>query len=416
MRPLRTSTFLTIKFLSSSRSRWRLNALGIIALLGVLISVAAFILVEGLISGNREDMKQKILGFSAHALLNLDQSSADVEALIKKIQAHPKVKSLDHFLEGEVFLRTQYGDEKAIRLRGIEPDYLKRHVNISTNYEPRETAHSLEKQNQKMPGILPGFQLVKDLRLAPFLMEEIELVFPLGEVGPTGEFQPNQRRFRVVGTMKTGFFEYDSQYAFIGLEESRYLLGDQYAEKLAVYFEDPENISQYQEFLQSLPGVTLVRTWDQQNERLFSALILERYGIIIILGLTLLLSTFNILSILWLIAHQRKREIALLRTLGLSRQNVAKLFYKMGLSLGFFGASLGVLLGWGLGLLFRKLGHFISYLDLPYYLESLPVNLDFRVMLALWLGAILCSVLATVFPAIEVKKIQTTNALRRLSE
>ena len=264
-------------------------------------------------------------------------------------------------------------------------------------------------KGDELPGILMGREMAASLGIVPALLEEVELLYPFGTVGPTGEVEPNIRRFRVVGTFRSGYFEYDNKYAIAALPELQRLFGDNASTQVGVYFTDPQRAAEDRANFQSLPDVAETSTWQERNSRLFSALKLERLGMILVLSLMSVLASFNILCMLMLVVFERRRDLALLKALGLSEPGISGIFYRAGIWIGLVGGLLGLggglLLAWGI----RVAG---IRPPAPYYLETFPVDLQPATIALTLLLALALSLAAAVLPAREGRKLTVVEALR----
>jgi lipoprotein-releasing system permease protein len=213
----------------------------------------------------------------------------------------------------------------------------------------------------------------------------------------------------VVGVFRSGYYEYDSKYLIAPLPEALLLFGDSQTERIGVFLRDPAQVSKLKSYFKNIPQVASVKTWQEQHARLFSALRLERLGMSLVLGLMMVLATFNILSMLMMVVFERRREIAVLRSLGLSQRDIGGIFYRAGLWIGLLGTCLGMAIGIALCL---WLGSAELRLPTPYYLEALPVDLRWTFLVSIFLGVPLIAVLATGFPARESRGVSIIDALR----
>lgn len=394
--------FLSKKFLSGKSKNWFLSSLTLLAILGVVVSVMAFVVVEGVMSGFNQDLQRKILGFSAHLTLHGNIPK-------EKILRNKLVKSVHTLLEGEAILRTEDGQAQGVRLRGIQAGELPPLDTLKIRFEEGEDWDSFLGRPGELPGILIGSELTTTLGILPALGEVVELLYPIGTVGPTGEIEPNLRKFRVLGTFQSGYFDFDNKFVLLPLEEGEALLGDQGEKKLAIYLKDPMKAESLRNKLLQMPGVDSVSSWSQEHRRLFSALRLEKMGMSLVLGLMLVLSSFNILSLLMMLVYERRRDIALLRALGCTRRAVGAILVKAGLRIGLLGGVVGITLGSGMGYWISR-----SKLQLPatYYLEALPFRFYWPVLVAALGIAVLISIIAAWLPANEGKKLSIVEALR----
>jgi lipoprotein-releasing system permease protein len=401
-------TFLALKFLSSKHRSFLVSFLTLMALLGVVVSVAAFLVVQGVMLGFSHDLRDKILGFSPHLSFVLSPSVSDPASIISYVESQSEVAGWERYLEGEGIL--QYNEEAlGIKVRGIDFQKIPNLKNISTQFEEGEDWKSLQAQGDDLPGILLGRELSASEGIFPILYDSVQVLYPLGEVGPTGELEPVQRSFRIIGTFKSGYYDYDSKMAILDLSEAKRLFADQGEERFGLFLTHPEKASQLKEVLQKNPKFQELQIWTEQQGRLFSALKLERIGMTLVLVLMMLLASFNIVSMLFLVAHERRREIAILKAIGMSNAHIKGIFLRAGLWIGGLGGMVGVVLGI---LLCRWIASSHIPLPTPYYLDALPVDLRGVSILLTFGLALMLGILAAVIPAREGRKVSVVEALR----
>lgn len=406
---MKAETFLANKFLSGKRRRFFVSFLTAMAVAGVALSVMAFIVVQGVMNGFAKDLQAKVIGFSPHLSLKLKSDDIASEAFLKKIGQSSGVERTTAYLESEAVLRSDDDEVQGVKLRGIEAGDPHFPPSMKVNFEEGEDWSSLQAKNDELPGILLGREMASAMGIVPALLEEVELLYPFGTVGPTGEVEPNLRRFRVVGTFRSGYFEYDNKYAIAALPELQKLFGDNASLQVGVYFSDPRRAATDRARFGAIEGVSNISTWQERNSRLFSALKLERVGMIVVLSLMSLLASFNILCMLMLVVFERRRDLALLKALGLSERGISGIFYRAGLWIGLSGGVIGLGAGLFLAWVIRASG---IRPPAPYYLETLPVDLQPATIALTLLLALSLSLAAAVLPAREGRKMTVVEALR----
>ncbi len=400
-------SFLALKFLSSKHRSFLVSFLTLMALLGVVVSVAAFLVVQAVMLGFSHDLRDKILGFSPHLSFYLSPS-ANAESVLQQLQSHTEVKSVERFLEGEAIL--QFKEEVlGVKVRGVDLQKNSLSHRLPVKFEEGEEWSSLHAKGENLPGVMLGKELVAAEGIFPALYDQVKLIYPLGEVGPTGELEPVERSFRIIGTFKSGYYDYDSKMLLADIHEVERLFSDQIQERYGVYLKNPDQAIALQSVLQKNPEIQNLQIWSQQQHRLFSALKLERIGMSMVLGLMMLLASFNIISMLFLVAHERRREIAVLKSIGMSDKKIKGIFLRAGFWIGTLGGIVGVVLGI---FLCRWIATAKIPLPTPYYLDALPVDLRWISVVLTFGLAILLGVLAAVFPAREGERFSIIEALR----
>lgn len=406
---MKAQTFLAIKFLSGKERSFLVSFLTWMAILGVLVSVTAFLVVEAVMVGFGKDLQAKVIGFSPHLSLVLKPGVSANSELLKTLAVKPGVTRVSRLIDGEAVLRTLEDETQGVRVRGLEAEGPSFPPSFQVFFEEGEGWESLNAGPEQVPGILLGRELAASLGVIPALQEGVELLYPFGDVGPTGEVEPNLRRFRVVGTFKSGYFDYDNKFALASLDQVQRLFGEHAPEQVGVYFSKPEKSLERRGDFQGLSEVERVETWQEKHTRLFSALRLERIGMAFVLTLMVLLASFNILSMLMMVVYERRRDLAILKSLGMSERGIAGIFFRAGLWIGVVGGLSGTALGLGLCWLLRTVK---LPLPAPYYLDALPVEVNPLWVALTFMLALAMSLAATLLPAREGRRLTVVEALR----
>jgi lipoprotein-releasing system permease protein len=234
----------------------------------------------------------------------------------------------------------------------------------------------------------------------------------MGKIGPLGML-PKVRQFRVAGIFEVGMFEYDSNLVLTNLKAAQdfFDLGDAVT-GIQLKLDDIYKAPAVRDRMQKILGFPLyAKDWMQMNRNLFSALKLEKFAMFIILVLIILVASFNIVSTLIMNVIEKKREIAILKTMGATDQSIMNIFMMQGIFIGIFGTLVGLAGGY---LLCYVLNTY-QIIKLPadvYYLSHLPVKTKLTDFLVVSLSAILISFLATLYPAWQAARINPVEPLR----
>ena len=190
-------------------------------------------------------------------------------------------------------------------------------------------------------------------------------------------------------------------------------------QNIEIYLKDPLKANSYKEKIQKLDQNYFVYTWSDLNKSLFSALKVERNVMFIILTLIVVVAAFNIISGLTILIKNKTKEIAILKTLGLSNQSIKKTFFLTGLTIGFFATISGIILGIIFSLNIEKIRIFLltafKFEIFPsdiYLLEKLPSEINFNSILIVFLMSLIISAIASYIPAMKISKMNTFRALR----
>jgi lipoprotein-releasing system permease protein len=231
---------------------------------------------------------------------------------------------------------------------------------------------------------------------------------------------PKQENFKVAGIFTTGFIEFDQNIIFLNIEDvlSIFNKGNK-DQNIEIYLSDPLKANSYKNKIQKINENFFVYTWSDLNKSLFSALKVERNVMFIILSLIIVVAAFNIISGLTILIKNKTKEIAILKTLGLSNESIKKTFFLTGLTIGLFATLSGIILGILFSINIEKIRIFLSKVfnleifpaDI-YFLEELPYEINFYSVLVVFIISLLISGLASYLPANKISKMNTFRALR----
>ncbi|MEK9145306.1 MAG: FtsX-like permease family protein, partial [Elusimicrobiota bacterium] len=260
------------------------------------------------------------------------------------------------------------------------------------------------------PGIVLGEELAKNLGV--WLGEEVILVSPQGLSSPMG-LLPALKRFRVAGTLRTGYYEYDSATAYTDiLEAASFLKTPGGASGLQARLIDLSLAERVAQELQRTIGMdATVRSFSQINRTLFAALKLEKHVMSLILALIILVAAFNIASNLILMSSEKLRDIGLLKAMGATAAQIRRIFLWVGLLIGAIGVGLGLLLGLSLCWIIHR----YPLVELPpdiYYLSRVPVQVQWTDVAGIAVCGVALSLLAALYPAARAAKADPVEAIR----
>ncbi|MFP4599845.1 MAG: FtsX-like permease family protein [Persicimonas sp.] len=259
-----------------------------------------------------------------------------------------------------------------------------------------------------LPGILIGPELARSLQVD--LGDEVNIVTPDGEMGPTG-MMPRSRPFRVVGVFRTGMYEYDANYAYTTFSDAAAFLNREGATGVEIKTVDPEEAIAIGDLLREELGAAFeVLDWQEMNRSLFFALELEKIAMFVVLTFIILVASFSIVAMLIMIVIEKARDIAILKSMGVSDGGIRRIFQFQGLVIGALGAFIGLLLGLGICTYLRVYG--VPLDSEVYYISTLPVDVNTWEVVAVIVCALLISWVATVYPAYLASKLKPVDGLR----
>ena len=412
IRPISMSfeLFVALRYLFSRRKQTFIYIISLMSILGVALGVGALVVVLGVYNGFTTDIRDKILGANAHAIVmsRVPSQLDDYEPLLEKIRATPGVIGATPFLYTEVMLSSSHG-VKGLVLRGIDPVSAPEVLGILSDMTAGSAAALAEQGDA--PGLIVGEELARRLGLG--VGSRLNLLSPSGQKTSTG-FAPRIRPFEVVGIFKTGMFEYDSSLGFVSLSAARDVLGlpQNRISGIEVTVKDVYAADTVAKALAEKLGAPFyVRHWMEMNANLFAALKLEKLGMFIILAMVVLIGSFSIVTTLVMLVMEKTRDIAILMSMGATRGMIRRIFMLQGTIIGVIGTLLGYALGIGFAALLRR----YQFIKLPqgvYTMDHLPVLLSVSDIAIVGGSAMLLCFLATIYPARQAARLEPAEALR----
>jgi len=395
-----------------------------VSIAGITLGVAALIGTVGIMTGFKEDIQAKILGTTAHIIVQdrMKDSMSDYDPVTKQVATVPGVVAATPFVLKQVLLTTQTGVQ-GIVIRGIDPQRegtvtelaknlltgqladLSRPVKVKQPNAENPTAPAVETEK---PGIILGKELA--LRLGVFVGDTINVVSPVGPISAIG-MVPKIRTFALVALFQSGMYEYDSSLAYIDLAEAQkfFNMGQTVSGieiKVTDVFHAAETARSVE---QSLGFAYGARDWMQMNRNLFSALKLEKTMMFLLLVLITIVASFNIVSTLTMIVTEKQKEIAILKAMGATRKSIRRIFMLNGLIIGLSGTAIGIPLGYAFLWLIQT---FWTFDPTVYYISRIPVHVQAMDVFLVAGSAIVISFAATVYPSLQAAKLAPVAALR----
>lgn len=410
--------FISLRYLKAKRKQTFISVITLISVAGVMVGVMALIVVLAVMTGFEEDLKGKILGLNAHAIVlkygDAIDRGQEIQEKIGKIEG---VVATTPFIYSQAMLSSPAGASGVV-VRGVDLRSSDRVINLS-RYMVQGSLQDLGSYSgqgdrgvgrEVSSGIVIGRELARNLGVAKG--EMLQLMSPTGIITPMGTL-PKMESFKVVGIFDCGMFEYDSSMAFISLEaaQSLFALGSKVT-GIEVKVAEIYKADQVASAINARLGYPYwTRDWMKMNKNLFSALKLEKIAMFIILTLIVLVAAFNIVSTLIMVVMEKNKDIAILKSMGATGKSIMKIFVIEGVIVGLTGTILGIIGGLGLTSLLEK----YKFIKLPsdvYYISTLPVKVEVLDVVLISVAAIVISFVATIYPSWQASKLEPAPALR----
>jgi lipoprotein-releasing system permease protein len=377
---------------------------------GVAVGVMALIVVIGVMTGFTQELKKKILSVNAHVLV-LRQAGpfTSYQKEIKEIKAVPGVLSATPFIYTQVMFSSP-GNVGGGIIRGLDPALIRKGGPQALKVLQGNFTDLAEGSPEDPPRIAIGNEMARNLNLA--LGDYLNIVSPLGTLTPMGRL-PRMKPFRVAAIFHSGMYEFDNSLVFTSIPALQEFLG--LGHRITGLEVEVQNIYAAAEIGEAIqhklgPGF-YAKNWMQMNRSLFAALKLEKVTMFVILTLIILVAAFGIASTLFMMVMRKTREIAILKSMGATRQSVMQIFMLNGLGIGGLGTGLGLILGLVLCALLKR----YEFIHLPkdvYPISTLPVQIQTLDVLSIVLATMAICFLATLYPSWMAARLDPVEAIR----
>src|SRR5580704_2825194 len=309
-----------------------------VSLLGVAVGVAALITVISVMNGFETELRGRLLSLSAHPTLTANGGPiADWKAQIDRLEGSPGLEGAAPYLDTDAMLSKQSSMSGAI-VRGIDPES-----------EPKVSSIADAMREGKLTDLKPGMNRIILGRMLAYQLQvgpgdTVVVMIPGNSAG--GGFTPRLQEFQVVGTFEVGLQEHDSVLALIDLRDAEALRGLQGPTGIRLKFDDVLEAPRLSRIAAARLNPPLeLRDWTQENEAYFRAIRIEKTMMGLILMLIVAVAAFNIVATLVMVVSDKRTDIAILRTLGISPREVIAVFMTQGALIGWIGTAIGVALG-----------------------------------------------------------------------
>ncbi|MFN3534260.1 MAG: lipoprotein-releasing ABC transporter permease subunit [Desulfatiglandales bacterium] len=406
---MRFELFLAKRFLKAKPKETYLSVITVISILGILVGVMALTVVISVMNGFTEELTRKLLGINPHVLVfsygSMIKDPGRVESEIGQIKG---VEASCPFVYSQVMVSFE-GISSGALIYGIDPEKVQRVLDLKAMIK-KGSLEELLNRDGGYPKAVMGVEMA--YKLGVKVGDLIQVISPEGKRTPLGR-SPNIWQFQVAGLFESGMYEYDLSLLYVYIGDAQEFLGVQdLVSGIQIRTEDFSKADQVARSIDAKLGRDYwTKDWKMMNKNLFAALKLEKVTMFVILTMIVLVGSLNIISGLVMTVMEKKKAIAVLRTMGFSRKKIARVFVLQGLIQGI----LGVIGGLSLGLAICVLLEHYQFISLPkdvYPLSRLPVNVQFWDMISIAGSALILSVLAALYPAIKASRQDPLDIIR----
>ena len=399
---------IALRNLRPKKKEGFLKIISIFSFLGIMLGVTILIIVMSVMNGFKTDLTSKILGLNPHIVVQPNSFRIDDDFVLKLKKDYEDLNiSKSYTGEGIIIGKN---NAKGVILKGVNKN--EKNIKIFFDNFAKSDLNNFTKNK-----VFIGSELSFNLNLKEgdtfTLMSSAFVATPLGSV-------PKQENFKVAGIFNTGFLDFDQNIIFLNTDDALSLFDKEKKDlNIEIYLKDPLEANHYKNKIQNINENYFIYTWSDLNKTLFSALKVERNVMFIILSLIIVVATFNIISGLTILIKNKTKEIAILKTLGLSNLSIKKTFFLTGLMIGFLATVTGIILGVIFSLNIEKLRIFLSntfnleiFPSDIYFLDTLPSEINFNSILFVFFISLIISAIASYLPAMKISSMNTFRALR----
>ena len=400
--------FVALRYLLARRKQAFISVISLISTLGVAVGVMALIIALALMTGLQGELRDRILGSTAHIYVWKTGGIQDYRAEVARLQQVEGVVGAGPAIMGRALISTDLADA-FISLKGVDPALEGNVTDIRRAMQSGSIAALAPASEDEPPGILIGRNLAGQLGLT--VGETATLLTPQGTLSPMGMI-PRTRRVRVVGIYALGLYEFDAAYGFVSLDFAERLVGKTMPDLIELRVGDIAAAPQIAErVVDELGGDYVSQDWSELNQTLFSALWLEKMAISIAIGLIVMVAALQIVASLILLVMEKSRDIAILKTMGTSSRRVMTIFMLQGLIIGVIGTAVGAVCGLALCWVFDRYRLIQIPMDVYQvaYVPFVVQPIDIAVVIV---SAVVICFLATIYPSRQASRLDPVQALR----
>lgn len=411
--------FIAFRYLKSKRKEKFISITALFSFIGIMLGVAVLIVVMSVLNGFRSELIDKILGVNSHiTIYPKNESKLFYNKIINGLNTLDNIQTIMPVIENQVMLAN---NEKALGglIKSIKLNDFKSKSNIFENLDFLDRKEFENFDNST--GIVLGKYLAESLDV--YLSDDVKVISPEINTTIIGAI-PRSKTYKVIGIFQSGLYDYDNNVAFIPLKMGQIQFNQKnMASSIEINLKDNNLINttifDINKILNDLNIQYSLIDWKNANSSLISALEIERNVMFLILFLIIVIASFNIISSLIMLVMDKNKQIALLKTIGVSSNSILKIFFICGSFIGFIGTFLGV----GLGVVFaknienirqflEKIFHRNLFDPTIYFLTKLPSEIKYSDICFIVIISLLLSFLATIYPALKASKTDPVEVLK----
>lgn len=398
---------VALRYLLAKRRQVFISVISLVSTLGVTVGVMALVIALALMTGLQGELQARILGSGAHVYVYKPGGITDYRAEVDRLRVVDGVIGAAPAVMGKAMISGLAVG--FLEVKGIDPAMETGVTDLGTALKEGTLDTLTPANDEQLPGIVLGEQLARDI--AARVGDSVRLTTPNGSLSPMG-VMPRIRRFTVTGIFRMGLYQVDAGYGFVDLERGMQVSGADRVEHIEVKLSDPYDAPRVADEIAEQFGPDYVtQDWSDVNQELYSALMLEKIGMGIGIGLIVAVAALNIVASLILLVMEKTRDIAILKTMGASARSIMLIFFLQGSIIGVIGTVIGAT-GGALASYVLDRYRVITIPSDVYQVSYLPFTLQPADLAAVVIGAVLVCFAATIYPSRQAARLDPAQALR----
>ena len=360
------------------------------SVLGIAISLSVFVVSLAVSNGLRDNMLNSILSLSPHVNVSIaNEYQSDYKNIIEKLKKYES-KSMNPRIESQGLINVNGGSITTLII-GTNLDLL--NINIIEG----------KKENENLTGIIVGNEFIK--QTGAKIGDELNIITS----------DAKEIRANISGIFKTGYYNYDSNLVILPLETLQLLQErGEVADSISLDVKDPTNVKNLNILVNKINNdmgdMVFAHSWDMDNQSLLSAINFEKFVLVAILSLIILIASFAISVILNMVVREKTTDIGILKAMGYSNDNIMKIFLFEGLIIGVIGMIISLILAPIIIIVLKLI--FKYYITTTYYLDKLPISIGISELSIIYCISFILIVLSTILPSKKAASMNPTDAIK----
>lgn len=409
----KTERMLAFRYLKSRKRTGFVSVIAGFSFLGIMLGVATLIIVMSVMNGFREELMNRVLGINGQlGVYPAWGSTLDaVQDKVDKMQKIDGVVQAIPVVDGQVMVSSKE-TSAGVMVRGMTAEDFAKRPLLGGQYKGWELSEFTDGQ------VILGYRLAR--KLAVRSGDDITLVSPKGNVTAFGTL-PKMKAYTVIGTFNSGMSEYDSNFIFMPLTEAQkfFMMKDKVSHLEVFTQKDADMKKIVDEAFVAMGDTAQIHDWRYTNKAFFNAIEVERNVMFLILTLIIVVAAFNMISGLIMLVKDKAKDIAVLRTMGMSRGAIQRIFLMSGLTVGVVGTLAGFVLGLAFCYNIDSIKNALENLSGKelfsaeiYFLSKLPAKVDMTEVGVVVCMSLVLALLSTIYPSYKASKTDPVEALR----